>query len=388
LMPQPQTAIVIMDQHNGHVLAIAGGRGEKTGNRHFCRATIATRSPGSQFKVVAAFLPGIDLGIFSAATHIEDAPFTFDDGHSPPYTPRNWWGNAWEGYASVRRAIYRSMNVVSVRAFQEVGGEVAFDYLTNLGFTTLDGTLNNGQPFRDTHLAVALGGLTLGVTQLELAGAYASIANMGEFNRPVFYTRVLDHEGNILLENNHNPTRVMRAATAYLLTNMMRDTVRGVPGATGGRANFRNLHMPIAGKTGTSQNTVDLGFTGYTPYFTASIWLGFDQQQRMRGLDTAHLDIWRIIMERVHDELELPQRDFQRPEGVMTGSICVISRQRPTDLCRSAGMAATDLFVVGTLPSGHCWHDHADVLNEEIDVYDPLYYLPEASSELEVLARE
>ncbi|MCL2420224.1 MAG: transglycosylase domain-containing protein [Defluviitaleaceae bacterium] len=354
LMPQPQAAFVLMDQHNGHVLAISGGRGEKTGNRHFCRATEATRSPGSQFKVVAAFLPGVDLGIFSAATHIEDSPFTHDDGHSPPYTPRNWWGNSWEGYSSVRRAIYRSMNVVSVKAFYEVGGEVAFNYLRNLGFTTLDGTLSNGQPFRDTHLAVPLGGLTLGVTQLELAGSYAAIANLGEFNRPVFYTRVLDHEGNILLENGHNPTRVIRAPAAYLLTDMMRDTVRGVAGATGGNANFRNLRMPIAGKTGTSQNTVDLGFTGYTPYFTASIWLGFDQQQRMRGLDRAHLEIWRTIMERVHVELELPHREFQRPDGVTTGSICMVSRKLPTDLCRSLGRVATDLFVVGTLPSAHC----------------------------------
>jgi len=354
LMPQPQAAFVLMDHHNGHVLAISGGRGEKVGNRHFCRATEATRSPGSQFKVVAAFLPGVDLGIFSAATHIADAPFTFDDGHSPPYTPRNWWGDSWQGLSSVRRAIYHSMNVVSVKAFLEIGGDVAFNYLTNLGFTTLDGTLSDGRSFRDTHPAVPLGGLTLGVTQLELAGAYAAIANLGEYNRPVFYTRVLDRNGDILLENNHNPTRVIRAPAAYLLTDMMLDTVRGVPGATGGRARFQNLSMPIAGKTGTSQNTVDLGFTGYTPYFTASVWLGFDQQQRMRNVGNAHLDIWRTIMERTHIELELSNRSFPRPDGVVTGTICRYSGLLPTDVCRRAGHVVSDLFVVGTIPSAHC----------------------------------
>ena len=356
LMPQPQAAFVLMDHHNGHVLAISGGRGEKIGNRHFCRATVATRSPGSQFKVVAAFLPGVDLGIFSAATHIEDAPFTFEDGHSPPYTPRNWWGNSWQGYSSVRRAIYHSMNVVSVKAYLEIGGDVVFDYLTNLGFTTLEGTLSDGRTFRDTHASVPLGGLTLGVTQLELAGAYATIANLGEYNRPVFYTRVLDQNGNILLENNHNPVRVIRAPAAYILTDMMRDTVRrGGLGGTGGNANFRSISMPIAGKTGTSQNTVDLGFTGYTPYFTASVWLGFDQQQRMRNVHGAHLDIWRTIMERVHIELELPNRSFPQPEGVMTGTICQISRLLPSASCPRA----TDLFVVGTIPTSHC-EGHAE----------------------------
>jgi len=352
LMPQPQAAFVIMDHHNGHVLAISGGRGEKVGNRHFCRATVATRSPGSQFKVVAAFLPGVDRGIFSAAYSILDEPWTFDDGHSPPWTPANWWQGGHEGHTTVRRAIYRSANVASAIAFQQVGAEVAFDYLRNLGFTTLEGTLRSGAPFRDMGASVPLGGLTLGVTQLELAAAYATIANLGEYHRPVFYTRVLDHNGRLLLENGHNPVRVISAQAAYLLTDMMRDTVRGGPGgATGMRANFPG--MPIAGKTGTSQNVEDLGFTGYTPYFTAAIWLGYDRPRTLpRG--NAHLDIWRNIMERVHTELGLERREFIRPEGVVTGSICRVSNMLPTDLCRRAGTVVTDLFVVGTLPVGHC----------------------------------
>ena len=352
LMPQPQAAFVIMDQHNGHVLAISGGRGEKTGNRHFCRATRATRSPGSQFKVVAAFLPGIDRGLFSAAYTIVDEPWTFNDGHSPPYTPGNWWGSSWEGPTSVRRAIYRSANVVSAIAFQQVGADVAFDYLTNLGFTTLEGTLANGRTFRDTGASVPLGGLTLGVTQLELAAAYAAIANWGEYHRPVFYTRVLDSNGNVLLENGHNPRRVIRPPTAYLLTDMMRDTMRA-SGATGHMANFGNRSMPLAGKTGTSQNVEDLGFTGYTPYFTASVWLGFDRPRTLpRG--NAHLTIWSTIMGRVHSELELEPRAFTRPDGVITGSICRVSNLLPTDSCRRAGTVVSDLFVVGSLPHTHC----------------------------------
>ncbi|MCL2399782.1 MAG: transglycosylase domain-containing protein [Defluviitaleaceae bacterium] len=352
LMPQPQAAFVLMEQHNGHVLAISGGRGEKTGNRHFCRATVSTRSPGSQFKIVAAFLPGIDTGVFSAATHFEDAPWYFEDGHSPRYTPRNWW-NAWRGWISVRHAIYASANVVSAMAFQEVGPEVAFQYLTHLGFTTLEGTLPNGRPFRDVHASVPLGGLTLGVTQLELAASYATIANLGEYNRPVFYTRVLDHNGRVLLENNHNPTRVIRPATAYLLTDMMMDTVRA-GGATGHLARLRAINMPVAGKTGTSQNVHDLGFTGYTPYFTASVWLGFDQPRELRNVNNAHLVIWRQIMERVHLELDLAHRNFERPEGVTTTSICRVTGHLPSDICRRAGTVVSGLAVAGLGPGTVC----------------------------------
>jgi len=355
LTPQPQAAFVIMDHHNGHVLAISGGRGEKTGNRHFCRARIATRSPGSQFKVLASFLPGVNMGMFSAGYTIMDEPWYHDDGHSPRWSPRNWWGSNYEGATSVRRAIYRSANNVSAIAYQQVGAEVAFRYLQNLGFTTLEGTLANGRTFRDTGASVPLGGLTLGVTQLELAAAYAAIANLGEYHRPVFYTRVFNHDGTLLLENGHAPQRVITAQAAYLLTDMMRDTVRGGPGgSTGMRANFQNLRMPIAGKTGTSQNVADLGFTGYTPYFTATVWLGFDTPRELPRPHNAHLDIWRTIMERVHVELELEHREFTRPDGVITGSICRVSNLLPTDLCRRAGTVVTDLFVVGTLPTAHC----------------------------------
>ena len=350
-MPQPQAAVVVMDHNTGHVKAIAGGRGEKTGNRHFCRATVATRSPGSQFKVLAAFLPGVDLGMFGAGTTIMDEPLTVEIAGQRPYTPNNWWGGHWYGPSSVRRAIYHSMNVVSVRAFMEVGGDRAFDYLTNLGFTTLEGTLSNGRPFRDTHLSVPLGGLTLGVTQLEMAGAYAVIANEGLYNRPVFYTKVVNQRGEIILENTHNPRRVITAQSAYLLTNMMVDTVtRG----TGTAARFRNLNMPVSGKTGTSQRTEDLGFTGFTPHLTASVWVGFDVPQTLRNVNAPHTNIWRMIMEPIHAELELEHRTFVRPEGVVHGSICRITRMAPSAICHAAGTVVSDLFVAGTIPGTPC----------------------------------
>ncbi|MCL2015276.1 MAG: transglycosylase domain-containing protein [Defluviitaleaceae bacterium] len=368
LTPQPQAAMVMMDHHNGHVIAISGGRGEKHGSRHFNRATIATRSPGSQFKVLSAFLPGIDMGTLHAGTHIVDQHWVFEDpyGFSEDYVPRNWWGVNFEGPTSVRRAIYRSANVVSAQAFQIVGPNNAFEYLLNLGFTTLEGTLSNERPFRDNTPAVPLGGLTRGVTQLELAAAYATIANNGYYNRPVFYSRVLDQNGNVILENTSNPRRVISPPAAFVLTDMMRDTVRGVAGATGANANFRNINVQVAGKTGTSQNVEDLGFTGYTPFYTAAIWLGFDRPRALNGVPSStHLIIWREIMEQAHIELGLTSGSFVQPDGVITAAICRVTGLLPTDACRRAGTVVTDLVVAVHMPTLPCTGvHHAYTANE------------------------
>jgi penicillin-binding protein 1A len=227
LTSQPQACFVVMDPFNGHVKAISGGRGEKPVNRSFNRATDAVRSPGSQFKVLASYAPALDLGRLTAASVIDDAPFVYDDGHSEPYTPRNWWGSAFEGLSTVRRGIYRSMNVLAVRAMLEyITIETAYGYLTNFGFTTLvDGEWRGNFYFTDKVASLPLGGLTDGVRQVELCAAYAAIANLGEYNKPIFYTKVLDHDGNVLLENRHEPRRVLRDTTAYILTDTMRDTI-------------------------------------------------------------------------------------------------------------------------------------------------------------------
>jgi len=374
LTPQPQAAFVLLDHHTGRVLAINGGRGDKTDNMTFCRATTSTRSPGSQFKVLAAFAPGIDMGSLTAATHIPDEPWTFSDGFSAPYTPVNWWGSHWEGLSSVRRAIYRSMNVVSARAFQYVGPEDAFQYLINFGFTTLEGTLPNGREFRDTHASVPLGGLTLGVTQLETAAAYGTIANLGIYNRPMFYSRVVDRHGNIILDSrNEAPRRVLSEPAAYILTHTMLDTMTA-SGATGGDARFRNLRMPVSGKTGTSQRVNDQGFSASTPHLTATIWVGFDRPQTLH-INNAHLVMWRMIMERIHVEYELPVMNFPRPDGVVHGTICRDSGLAMTDLCRQAARGASDLFMVGTIPTTPC-HVHQSRRVCYVSGRPPSHYCP------------
>ena len=361
LTPQPQSAFVLLDHHTGHVVALRGVRGERpAGNLMFNRATQATRSPGSQMKPIAPFAPAFDLGIMQPATVIDDVPFTLLQTGSPPWTPSNWWGGNFEGLSTARRAIYRSMNVVSARAgvdptIPHVGVPTMIAYLQRLGITTLVET----GPNADLGGAFILGGMAQGVHLIELAGAYGAIANMGEFNRPVLYSMVLDHNGNVLLDNRNQPERVLRDTTAYLLIDTMRDTMRA-SGATGHAINFTDAdlrrNIPISGKTGTSQDNRDLGFSGFTPYFTASIWMGNDSNARMSSRASGtHLIPWRVIMQEVHAHLE--PRQFVRPSGIVTAAVCLDSGHLATELCRQdprGNRSRTEIFAAMHVPTQEC----------------------------------
>jgi len=355
ITPQPQGAFVVMDHHNGHVLAMRGIRGERQGNRLFCRASRATRSPGSQMKPLT-FGAGIEMGIFYPAYVIDDIPFSNEN----PW-PRNWWGSTFEGFNTVRRAIYRSMNVVSVRAvaderIEHVGLENMFNFVSNLGFTSL---VYRRGTFTDAVAAMPLGGLTDGVILVELAAAYAAIANHGNYNRPVFYTHILDMDGNILLENTHNPRRVMRETTAYMLVSSMMDTMRG-SGATGHQINWADdvamrQNIPISGKTGTSQVVRDLGFTGFTPYYTAAIWMGNDNNFPMNQRNNHHLPMWRSIMQEIHQGYA--PRSFIRPPDIVTRSVCRDSGHTPGPFCTMdprGSRVTSDIFASGQAPSQTC----------------------------------
>jgi len=354
--PQPQAAMIVIDQHTGFVKAVTGGRGEKTTNRAFCRATQATRQPGSVFKVPAAFAPAIDMGLMGAGTVLRDEPFSVDMGGGNIYTPGNWWGSSFRGNVTVRQAIYDSMNVVSVRAMVETGVDASFDYLLRFGFTTLvDSEVRHGRIFTDRGPATALGGLTDGVTQLEVTAAYAAMANGGIFRRPMFYTRVYDHQGEVLLsyDLDRDSHVVLRSTTAFLLTDMMKDTLtRG----TGTAARFRNVNMPTAGKTGTSQNTRDQTFVGYTPHLTAGIWLGHDNDNFLNVSGDVHLILWRTVMERIH--ADLPFREFERPTGFAQVTICRDSGLRAVPgLCSAdirGNRAMTDLFAADLTGGRYC----------------------------------
>ena len=346
LVPQPQVSITVEEQNTGYIVAMVGGRGQKTASRTLNRATDSYRQPGSTFKVLSTYAPGIDSAGLTLATVFNDAPFAYDDGT----LVKNWWGSEYRGLNTVRTAIRDSMNVIAVEAFTLITPQLGYDYLKNFGFTTLtDGTVINGKIYSDVQQSTALGGLTFGVKNYELNAAYASIANGGVYIEPRLYTKVVDHDGNVLLDNtNANSKRVLKETTAYLLTSAMEDVVTG---GTATSVNFGTTQ--IAGKTGTTSDYRDVWFAGYTNYYTATTWTGYDNNVIIPKGDGRNLSktLWRKVMSRIHEEL--PYSSFEMPSGIVVGTVCSRSGKQPIEgLC--GGTLMQEYFEEGTVPTDSC----------------------------------
>lgn len=361
LVPQPQAAMVIIDYHTGHVKAIAGGRGEKLGNQLLNRATQTYRHPGSTFKILAAYLPAIDTGRYTLATVLDDVPFSYSvSKNSVPWEVHNWYDSSeykynYKGLSTVRDSITYSINIHAVKTLMDIGIETSFNYLLNLGFTSLvEKETINGKIYSDKNYSLALGGVTKGVSLLELTAAYGAIANNGEYVKPIFYTKVLDHDNNLILTNEQpKPVRVMKETTSFLLTNAMTDVVKK---GTGTIVKFNSVSMPIAGKTGTSSEKKDLVFTGYTPYYVASIWQGYDTPKEQVYKRSYHKILWRKIMEEIHKGL--PRKEFYKPDNIVTAKICTESgKLAKLGLCNKdprGSTIMTEFFEKGTVPTETC----------------------------------
>lgn len=336
---QPQASITVMDQYTGEVKAIVGGRGEKTANRTLNRATSTTRQPGSTFKVLAAYAAALDSGGMTLASVQDDAPYSYANGTSL----RNYDGS-FRGFTTLRQAITSSINIVTVKTLTDIGTDTGYNYLLNFGFSTL-------VP-EDNTQALALGGITNGVTNLELTAAYATIANSGTYTKPRFYTKILDHDGNVLLDNTPKTHTVLKETTAWLLTNAMQDVVTS---GTGTLANFGT--MPIAAKTGTTTKDRDALFAGYTPYYTCVIWGGYDDNAPLSYTQYTKL-LWKAVMSRIHEGLEA--KSFTMPEGITSATVCKKSGKLAVEgLCDAdprGSMVETEYFAEGTVPTEVCDH--------------------------------
>lgn len=361
---QPQASFVIMDQHTGQVKAIVGGRGKKTASRTLNRATTSLRQPGSTFKVLSTYLPALDTAGMNLATVQKDEPYYY------PGTKRqvkNWY-SGYRGDVTIRKAIADSMNVIAVKTLEQVTPKIGYDYLLNLGFTSLveSYTDPDGRIFSDIALPMALGGLTKGVSNLELTTAFASIANNGLYNKATFYTKVIDHDGNVLLNKTPskvteidlngksvvtysmpNSKQVMKDSTAFLLTEAMQDVVKS---GTGTRLKFQTVKMPLAGKTGTSTDNKDLWFAGFTPYLTAGIWCGYDASEE-QSMNTYHKDIWRTIMEKISSRYE--PAEFTMPDSVTTAHVCTICGKLAPE-GHYGSYYVNEYFAKGSVPTEIC----------------------------------
>ncbi len=356
--PQPQSSMSVIDQHTGYVKALIGGRGEKTASLTLNRATDTTRQPGSTFKIVSTYAPALNEKGMTLATTFEDEPYEYPDG-----SPVNNATRSYNGTTTIRTAIQNSINVVAVKCLEKVTPELGLKYLDNFGFTTLaHGTEAdkdaNGNVWSDANLATALGGITRGVTNVELCASYAAIANGGNYIKPIYYTKILDHNGNVLIENTAAERSVIKESTAFLLTSAMEDVVKQ---GTGTACQLDN--MPVAGKTGTTEAYNDLWFVGYTPYYTCAVWSGYDNNEKLPDYArNFHKALWKKVMTRIHEGL--PSKEFEKPASVEKLSVC-----EETGLLPRAGCPViTEYFDVGTMPTEYCDQHFYD-----IDDYDYNY---------------
>ena len=350
---QPQISMVVMDQYTGKVKGILGGRGEKTANLTLNRATDAVRQPGSTFKVVAAYAPALDAAGMTLATTQYDGPYIYEDGTDMRLV-NNWAGDSYEGWTSIRRGIQQSKNVLAVKTYTENGSALGLSYLDRFGFTTIQ-TVTDANGRNDYGPTVALGGLTIGVTNLELTGAYASIANKGFYQEPIFYTKIIDSDGNVLIDKtvDRDSHQVISEANAWLLTSAMQDVVNA---GTGGAVKFTGMN--IAGKTGTTSDDKDVWFVGYTPYYTAGVWAGYDiptSKLKGTGEKNYHKKLWKSVMSRIHEELE--NKAFEKPADIVQVAVCSESGKLPVPgLCDAdpRGCIVTEYFAKGTEPTESC----------------------------------
>lgn len=292
---QPQGALVAIDPHTGYIKAMVGGRG----NDQFNRAVMAERQPGSAFKPFV-YLAAIESGM-NAASIINDSPVTFG-----AWSPKNYDGH-FRGNVTLRTALEQSLNVPTVKLANQVGIDKPLYYAQQMGISTI---VLQGSP-NDRNLAMALGGLTRGVTPLDIASAYGVIANQGVRAEPMAIVKVLDRNGKLLEQDSPKEKSVINERSAYTLLDLMRGVITRGTGAAA------NIGRPAAGKTGTTDDSKDAWFIGFTPDLVAAVWMGHDNDGYLNGITggTIPAEIWRSFMSEAADKY--PVRDFIKPNGLV-----------------------------------------------------------------------
>ena len=350
---QPQSATVIMDYKTGHIVAMIGGRDVK-GSRILNRATDTARQPGSSMKPLAVYLPALDNG-FTAASPILDIPMITADG-------KVWPNNVYTGFKGIttlRESLIYSINVSSARTLKKIGIPTSIKYLKKLGI------INEENPSKDnfvqssenkTHndenlASLALGGMTKGVSPLDMTAAYSAIANDGVYNEPIIYTKVLDKDGNIVLEKEAKQRRVVSPQIAYVMKDILRSTAYE---HTGKNAIIKG--QASAGKTGTTDYNADFWFVGFTNYYAAATWMGNDSPKiTITQNSWLAAKLWGHIMTKIHQNKE-SKPQFAQPDGIVKAYVCTKSGKKPNQFCSSdpRGVVREEIFAKGTEPTETC----------------------------------
>ena len=346
-----QSAITIIDNETGDIAAIVGRIGEKTINRGFNLATDAQRQPGSSIKPLTVYAPAVDMGLISPITVMPDYPYQVLDGSAWPVNV----DGRYRGQTTVLEAVKQSFNTVAVRVLADlVTPAKAFEYGTQrFHLPLISEETINGQTVSDIAIApLSLGGLSMGVSTRDMATAFATFPNDGVYREARTFTRVEDADGNVLLDNTREEEQVIKDTTAYYMNNMLTQVVVG---EHGGGYEARISGMTVAGKTGTTDTKDNRWFVGYTPYYTAAVWVGFETPARVPASGNPAAQMFQKVMAPIHSGLE--KQSFTQPSGLTQVSYCLDCGGEATSACQSdprGNRVATAYVFAEDRPSTVC----------------------------------
>ena len=347
---QLQSSIVIIDNDTGDISAIVGGVGEKPGSLTLSRATQSLLAPGSIIKPLAVYAPALNLGLITPATVYDATPYSFGS----TAWPKNEDG-LYHGLTNILDAMKRSSNTVAVKVLDELTVDYAYEYaVEQMGLSTLvDSYEVNGETLTDKSLwSLALGGTVHGVSIRDMTAAYAAIENGGTYRTARTYTKVLDSEGNLVLDNTQSTRDIMDEKTAYYLTYMMEETVKS---GTGQEAQISGVS--VAGKTGTTDDDKDRWFAGYTPEHTAVVWCGYDQPQEVVLTDDSIDNPASVLFQRVLSQISKPDSGFHKPSNIIEVELCQDSGLLPTSWCQNdlrGDRTVTVMMAAEDVPTEYC----------------------------------
>ena len=342
-----QSGMAIVDYKTGNVVAVAGGFGEKT-SAGWNRATQMEKQTGSSIKPLADVAPALQEKIITVATVYDDSSTRFGKN----YEPKNY--NGFKGLINIRSFIRTSQNIPAVKIMVELTPKKSLEYLQNMGISSLD-------PVTDNVLSLALGGMTSGVSPLEMASAYGTIANDGVYISPTFYTSVTDADGNIVLTPKQETRQVISKQNAYIMKTIIQEPVK-----SGGTATYCAIPgMDVAAKTGTTDNDYDRWLCGFTPYYSAATWYGYDNSETVYFSGNPAGQIWDAVMTDIHKDL--PSATFVRPEGIVERTVC---RTTGCLASRNCTNTYTEIFTEDNLPE-QCTN-HRKVPKETLGLWTPL----------------
>ena len=381
---QPNSSCVIIDHSNGNVVALVGSRGRKTINLGLNYATQTRRPSGSSIKPISVYGPGIEANAVTWGTVLDDVPINFGTETIDPDTGEKVYSNKhgypknapdrYLGLTTVHEGVRNSINTISWRSLERLGLDNSFDFLTNkLHLTTLieSQTMSNGLTFTDKAYApLAMGEFTWGVVVKEMVAAYQIFANEGIFNDERIVLKILDNDGNVIVDNEKKSEVVISAQTATITTKLLQDVV-----ATGTAYKITlKKNVDCAGKTGTSESNNDKWFIGYTPYYVCGVWFGYSMPRslnKFNSVSSAPVLAWDAIMTKVMQKYVdaaknggEPLKKFVDAPGLVQVEYCIDSGKLPTDACRNDLRKITEpkkgnriekgWFKAGTEPTEYC----------------------------------